>query len=132
MAKKKSAEAVGAVGMAASQDGISWSKDSGNPVMTVSTIDSDFIAGPYVIQIGTSYKMWYVCRNMLFKNDVICYATSDDGRTWLKYSSPVLTPSTDPTKWDSGWLYSPCVIYDGTTYGMWYSAQMAGQILRAR
>ena len=120
-----SASAKGAVGLATSQDGITWSKYSGNPVMTASTVDSEGILTPYVIQTGSSYKMWYACTNPLLTYYAICYATSDDGKSWSKYSSPVLKSSTDPTQWDSGALYSPTVVQGGTTFGMWYTGSDA-------
>ena len=113
-----SPEAHGAVGLATSPDGVTWTKYSGNPVMTTSTVDSSFLSTPYVIQVGSSFKMWYTCFNPLLSSDSICYATSSDGMSWAKQSSPVLQPAPG---WETGNLYSPSVIYDGTVYGMWYT-----------
>lgn len=113
-----SAQANGAVGFATSPDGVAWTKYSGNPVMTTSTVDSDFLTNPYVIQVGSSFKMWYACKNPTLSGYSICYAASSDGIGWTKQSSPVLQPSSG---WEAGGLYSPTVVYDGTIYGMWYT-----------
>lgn len=115
--QKGSAQAHGAVGLAMSTDGVTWTKYSGNPVITTSTVDIDLITNPYVIQVGSSFKMWYACQNPALSGLSICYATSNDGMSWVKQSSAVLQPSG----WDHGGLYSPTVIYDGTIYGMWYT-----------
>ena len=121
-----SAQAHGAVGLATSPDGVTWTKYSGNPVMTTSTVDSDFLSTPYVIQVGSSFKMWYTCKNPLLSSDSICYATSNDGMSWTKRSSAVLQGALG---WESGALYSPSVIYDGTTYGMWYTGENGNGLL---
>ncbi|MGP8070576.1 MAG: hypothetical protein ACLP5V_11865 [Candidatus Bathyarchaeia archaeon] len=116
-----SPEGNGAVGIATSPDGVTWTKYAGNPVMrATSSVDSQFLSAPYVIQTGSSYKMWYTCKNPLLANYAICYASSSDGKTWSKNSSPVLTSGSG---WESQALYSPSVIFDGTTYGMWYTAE---------
>jgi predicted GH43/DUF377 family glycosyl hydrolase len=87
--------------------------------MTASSIDWNVLAMPYVIQVGSAFKMWYACDNSALPAESICYATSNDGVSWVKQSSPVLQPLSG---WEAGGLYSPSVIYDGTVYGMWYSA----------
>jgi hypothetical protein len=73
---------------------------------------------PYVIQVGSLFKMWYACSNPLLSGLSICYAASNDGKGWAKQSSPVLQRMPG---WEGDGLYSPTVIYDGTTYGMWYT-----------
>jgi len=113
-----SSQSHGAVGLATSPDGVAWTKYAGNPVMTTTTVDSNFLSTPYVIQVGSSFKMWYTCANPLVRTNSICYATSNDGKSWTKVSSPVLQGASG---WESGGIFSPSVIYDGTTYGMWYS-----------
>ena len=109
-----------AIGLATSPDGVAWTKYSGNPVMVATSIDWDLVAGPYVIQVNSTFKMWYTCYNSNLPGDSICYATSNDGITWVKASSPVLEPR-EASAWEAGYLYSPAVIYDGTVYGMWYT-----------
>jgi predicted GH43/DUF377 family glycosyl hydrolase len=50
----------------------------------------------------------------------IGYATSTNGIDWTKYTgNPVLTVG-DPGEWDESEVGGPRVIYDGTTYHMWY------------
>jgi predicted GH43/DUF377 family glycosyl hydrolase len=119
--KSTSALAKGAFGLATSQDGVTWTKYPGNPIMiATSSVDSSFISAPFVIQVGTGFMMWYTCQNPSLSYQAICAATSPDGISWTKKSTPVLTAS--PGGWDSGGdIYSPSVIYDGSVYGMWYS-----------
>jgi predicted GH43/DUF377 family glycosyl hydrolase/predicted RNA-binding Zn-ribbon protein involved in translation (DUF1610 family) len=114
----------GAIGLATSPDGVNWTRSSGNPVLTASSVDSSSIQAPSVIQADTGFKMWYACQNPSLSYEAICYATSNDGVTWNKYPSPVLT--ADIGDWESAGLYSPSVIYDGTVYRMWYTGNNAG------
>jgi predicted GH43/DUF377 family glycosyl hydrolase len=117
----------GAIGLATSTNGTSWVKYPGNPVLTSTPggYDSDYIAGPYVINLNPTFEMWYTGRNVTgqtpgpFNN--ILLATSNDGISWIKRPYPVLTPSPISTDWDSGGVYSPSVIYDGKNFGLWYS-----------
>lgn len=113
------------IGLATSQDGVNWIKYPSNPVITASFIDSSSMTGPTVIQDSGGFKMWYACQNPSLSYVSICYATSNDGKTWNKYSSPVLTPETGYS-WDSANLWSPSVIYDGSVYHMWYTSNAGG------
>ncbi len=113
---------VGAVGLATSNNGISWTKYSGNPVMKTTAVDQGYLASPYVIRENITYNMWYTGRNSTYlKSNSILYATSFDGIQWSKWPSPVFSPSTNPKAWDAGSVYSSSVYYNGTTFGLWYS-----------
>ena len=114
----------GAVGFAVSSDGINWVKYPGNPVITPSALGNDlkYIAAPYVISLKLTYNMWYTAKSGASPNvNTIVYATSFDGIHWSKWPSPVLTPSTNRTAWDSYGVYSPSVIWNGQIFGLWYS-----------
>jgi len=132
------------IGYATSLDGVIWIKyDDPNtvnpphaesdPVMNPGdpgSWDSVWILHPTVIFDGTTYHMWY----MGWDGNIprIGYATSPDGINWTKYddlitvnppfaeSDPVMNPG-DPGSWDVAAVFSPSVIYDGTSYHMWYS-----------
>jgi len=107
----------GAIGLAVSPDGISWTKYAGNPVMKGSS--QYYMAYPYVIKVDGSFKMWYAEGSP--EGYRVNYASSADGMKWTKYGSAVFSPSQDTRKWDAGTVYSPAVIFDGSTYWMWYS-----------
>jgi len=109
----------GAVGLATSSDGVSWTKYAANPVLKATSIDKAELGHPYVIWDGSEYKMWYNGRSDSGKMRIFL-ATSGDGIAWTKRTSPVV--STSASGWDAGWVYCPTVIFDGSKYGMWYSA----------
>jgi predicted GH43/DUF377 family glycosyl hydrolase len=114
----------GAVGLAISTDGIDWMKYSGNPILTPSALGNDqkYIATPDVISLKLTYNMWYTGKSGASPNvNTILYATSFDGTNWSKWPSPVLTPSTNSTAWDSYGVYSASATWNGQIFGLWYS-----------
>ena len=51
----------------------------------------------------------------------IGYASSSNGISWTKSTAnPILGPGPAGT-WDDYWVFSPEVLFDGTTYHMWYT-----------
>ena len=115
----------GAIGLATSTDGISWTKYQGNPILKPSDIDRKYIATPFTIRLSNTYNMWYTAKSADDPDSRqitrILYATSFDGIKWFKWPTPVLGPSTNPDAWDSSSVFSPSVLYDGTNFGMWYT-----------
>jgi predicted GH43/DUF377 family glycosyl hydrolase len=114
----------GAIGLAFSTDGLNWVRYSRNPILIPSELGNDqkYIAAPYVIRLKLTYNMWYTGKSAATPNtNRILYATSFDGIHWSKWPSPVLSPSQDPTAWDSNGVYAPSVIWNGQIFGIWYS-----------
>ena len=111
------------IGRATSTDGINWVKDTvNNPVLTpgkAPSWDDEWICHPHVLFDGTIYHMWYNA----YGGDLIKigHATSPDGIIWTKDAhNPVLIPGVY-TSWDYPRAEMPSVIYDGTTFHMWYT-----------
>jgi len=110
------------IGYAESTNGIDWTRPltqavlfEGNP----GEWDEREIGQPSVIEQGGLYQMWYFGGNNDQINQ-IGYATSTNGIDWIKYAgNPVLTIG-DPGQWDETEVGGPRVLYDGTTYHMWY------------
>lgn len=102
-------------------DGINWTKYEGNPVLDLGASgswDDYHINNPTVIFNGTSYEMWFTGSDGV--NSQIGYATSSDGINWIKYSgNPVLSLGGSGT-WDEIGVAAPSVLYNGTSYEMWY------------
>jgi len=108
------------IGYATSSDGVSWTKYAANPIMTgaAGTWDANGVAGPFVLKVSANdYRMWYQNQEATG----IGYATSADGIAWTKHSGAVLTPASGGA-WDNLQIADPDVLYDGTTFRMWYSS----------
>jgi predicted GH43/DUF377 family glycosyl hydrolase len=113
---------TGGVGYATSPDGTTWTKYAGNPVMSFGPAGSfdDFGVWPGTVIIdGGTYRMWYT--GVQEADDytwTIGYAESEDGLSWTRHPAPVVEPEEG---WN-GWLvYAPKVVYDGSTFRMWYA-----------
>lgn len=113
---------IGRLGYATSPDRITWTKYDGNPVLDAGPPDSWDQAGvgsPSVIFDGTTYHMWY--DGVDGNNRRIGYATSSDGIAWTKYAAnPILDLGPSGT-WDDEGVHQPSIIFDGTTYHLWYT-----------
>jgi predicted GH43/DUF377 family glycosyl hydrolase len=115
-----------AIGLATSNDGISWTRYAHNPVFNGSRgeqWDSNDVFLPYVIFEDGVYKMWYTGDGYSSGNpEQIGYATSPDGITWTRYSSnPVLGPSS--MSWDAFQVYGATVVHAGSSYIMYFHGQ---------
>ncbi len=112
------------IGYATSPDAISWTKHQGSPVLEVGPTgswDALVVAGASILFDGAIYHMWYEGNA---SHDRLGYATSTDGISWTKDSAnPVFEPGPAGS-WDSIFIRSPSVLFDGTTFHMWYSGQL--------
>ena len=112
------------IGLATSEDGISWTKHVGTPVLSPGGNGGwdDADLGVFtVIKDGTSYKMWY---NGKGYDGIqrIGLATSSDGISWTKHpNNPVLEPGSNG--WDSYHIYTGPVVTNGSHYSMYYTGQ---------
>jgi len=113
------------IGHAISSDGITWEKDSLNPVLKVGATghwDEVGVGQPSVLFNGTTYHMWY-SGGKVFEWS-IGYAYSSDGSTWTKDSTknPVLVPGSFGS-WESSYVGLCGVIFDNaeSRFKMWYA-----------
>ena len=120
-------DGVYAIGVATSADGITWSKNGGNPILTKGTSgdwDDTFVSYPLVWKEGTTWYMLYAGRKASTTVWCIGLATSADGISWAKdtvhnpvYSSgaawdaKLMRPGTQILK-EAGTYY---LYYDGNT-----------------
>jgi len=119
-------EATYAIGHATSPDGIDWTLDPANPVLSPGTEgdwDHGSIRGAAVIHDGFQFRMWYASvtqsGNLL---DVqwhgIGHATSTDGTTWSKsVENPIVRPGSSGTS-----AIPQTVIRVGRVFRMWYAS----------
>lgn len=118
------------IGLATSTDGLSWSRNPSNPVLTVGAAgqwDANSVNEAWVIQENGEYKMWYSGQlyytNGSIRTISIGYATSPDGVSWTKFNgNPIFTPG--PTgSWDDLNVWRPIVIHSGAGYTMYYRGE---------
>jgi hypothetical protein len=99
---------------AESEDGITWTKH-GTPIFQFSSEGWDrWVDQPMVIRDGSTYHMWYAGGPENLKAS-IGYAVSTDGLTWTRYENNPVVEAIGM------FVFSPSVIFDGSTFRMWYS-----------
>ena len=107
-----------------------WTKYEGNPVLEVGAPgewDAGVVDHSEVIFDGGMFHMWYG-GGLVFHQSDIGYAWSDDGVTWHKHpSNPVLERGA-PGEWDVGHIQPGAVLWDGTTFHMWYGGCVSGDL----
>lgn len=104
------------IGYATSLDGSNWTK----PGVVLSPSlpeEGSALAYPEVLKIGTEYKMWYSGGGGPYR---IFFANSTDGITWSKHG--VVLDLGPPGSGENAAVYSPSILFDGSSYQMWYSA----------
>jgi predicted GH43/DUF377 family glycosyl hydrolase len=111
-----------AIGLATSSDGITWTKDPGNPVFTKGSggkFDESHVTGPHIIKEGNTYYMWYSGINNTGIR-AIGLASSTDKKTWTRLNDGNAVLSGTPAQWDSSGTGTPYVFKIGDTYYMFY------------
>ncbi len=101
-------------------------KYTGNPILPLGNPgewDDAEASFAHVLYDGSTYHMWY--SGAPTENSYrIGYATSSDGINWTKHgNNPVLdVGATGAFDDEAVWL--PAVLFDGTTYEMWYTGNL--------
>ena len=83
------------IGLAVSNDGYRFDRITENPVLKPElSFEKQSVMNPCVLwdEDKLVYKMWYAAGE-LFEPDVLCYAESKDGMSWVKHSRPILEKS---------------------------------------
>jgi len=113
------------IGHATSYDGITWEKDTLNPVLKVGgagSWDNASVSQLSVLFDGTNFHMWYGGGPDFGWR--IGYAYSEDGRIWHKAGkyNPVLGPGL-AGDWDGKYVgyHTVCFNSDSTGFDMWYT-----------
>ena len=84
---------VSKIGLATSENGLSFEKYSESPVMEPELYyEKNSVMNPYVLfdYNENIFKMWYAAGE-IYEPDCIGYATSEDGINWDKNKEPILT-----------------------------------------
>ena len=118
-------------GYATSPDGTTWTRHPGNPIFTTGpdgSIDDTSAVPSAVVFEGGTYHMWYGAgSDDYWLSGGIGYATSTDGLNWTKHPSLVFERGVG---WENGGILDPNIIFDGTTFHMWYvGVQTAGTVI---
>jgi len=113
-------------GHATSPDGVTWTKDPLNPVLTAGTWDAPRCFPGPVFYDGSNFHMWYVGGpNLQWKSG---YARSSDGSHWIKYPGNPVLDLGPAGEWDSKYLAAMSVMYDPMEgkFRIWYTGNSKG------
>ncbi|MEE9463800.1 MAG: hypothetical protein V3V53_18330, partial [Bacteroidales bacterium] len=114
------------IGHATSPDGVAWTKDPQNPVLSPGPSGSwDYgqTLYPEALFDGNTYHMWYG-GGASFAWD-IGYATSEDGSIWTKYDGNPVLVNGEAGSFESSIVSLSSVIIDSSSFKMWYRGQRA-------
>jgi len=109
------------IGHAVSLDGITWEKDTANPVLDLGdpgSLDDHELIHPFVMYAYNKYWMYYNGHDGTTQRIVL--ATSIDKVNWDRYYlNPILNPG--PEEWDSYQLGPMCVVVYQDTFRLFYT-----------
>ncbi|MBI5449484.1 hypothetical protein HY948_04170 [Candidatus Gottesmanbacteria bacterium] len=109
------------IGLASSSDGLSWTKNSNNPVISRISLDNRDSHDPTILFNGSTYEMWYASSIGGGSTDfAIQRATSNDGIIWT--NNPIARVFQPSSGWGAGTATAPFVIKNGSQYKMWYTS----------
>ena len=114
------------IGHATSTDGVVWTKDTANPVLspTAGSWDANETYAPSVVMNGSVYEMFY--SGNAGGAWLTGHASSNDGTVWTKDSNAIISP-TGGSAWDTGDSTDYVAgVLDGTTWKVFYSGAGAG------
>jgi uncharacterized repeat protein (TIGR01451 family) len=99
----------GAIGLATSSDGITWTKSISNPFLDGSESS--------IVKVDTNdYRMYFSS----WDDGNIYLATSPDGLNWTPGATPVFSATHQTGDWDADFVADPMVYFDGISYFMFY------------
>ena len=107
------------LGIARSADGVTWTKEPGNPVFGAGWDGwpGGGFAGPGIVRDGSLYRMWYADT----EKAELHYAESPDGMRWtFGAHNPVLGPNPDASAPDAGLGDSVSAYRDGDEFRVLY------------
>ena len=107
-----------------------WKMSAENPVLSQTPGSWDqnhyYLDDPTLLKINGVFHTWYSSGYNLSISKVdtfwIAHASSPDGIHWTK-TGPVLSPGISGSWRDKGAI-SPCVLFDGGIYRMWFVGSM--------
>jgi predicted GH43/DUF377 family glycosyl hydrolase len=110
------------IGYATSEDGKSWNRESGKPVLSADQPwEKVAVMCPHVLFEDDAglYRMWYSGGEQ-YEPNAIGYATSKDGLVWVKYEgNPVFKPEPG-LAWEKDRVTACQVLRQGDGYLMFY------------
>ena len=110
------------IGHATSSDGVEWTMDPANPVLTRGAPgewDDASLWGAAVIHDGSMFHLWYCGARGDIKRGG--YATSPDGSAWTKHPNNPVIDVGPPGSFDEKEVKPGAVIVSDGIYRMWYS-----------
>jgi len=115
------------LGYATSTDGVHWGKYDANPMLKRGPLggyDENMISAPFVLYDGEQFHMWFSAVD--FRGDwSINHAASPDGVLWAKHQENPLLKETHDARWDAVYIAEPCVLFNGSSFQMWYNGASA-------
>jgi len=111
------------IGHATSTDGITWTKDGTNPVLTPdpdSGWEKDYVQSPTVLWENGQFVMYYSGTYQLTGKQRVGRAFSDDGSNWVRDRDNPILDWGNSTVWDDNGVSLGTVLVEGGYHHIYY------------
>lgn len=108
------------IGVARSADGVHFSRFRSKPVLSPEAdFEGESVMNPFVMYENGIFRMWYAAGET-YEPNVICYAESDDGERWNKYSGNPIFACAPENAYEQNRIGSCDILKDEDGYLMFY------------
>lgn len=108
------------IGVARSEDGIHFERFRQDPILAPEAdFEGESVMNPCVMYENGRFRMWYAAGET-YEPNVICYAESDDGITWVKYEQNPIFSCAPENEYEQNRIGACHVLPEKDGYLMFY------------
>ncbi len=108
------------IGVARSEDGMHFTRFQKDPILAPEwDFEGASVMNPFVMYENGVFRMWYAAGETMEPN-VLCYAESTDGISWVKYSGNLIMTCAPENEYEQNRIGSCHIVRESDCYTLFY------------